>query len=268
MEEQSIIRNDRISRHNVESYHFKVLGTNLTQRDEIVEDGIDEFIKEDETPRKKIKEAPSLNPQKESINTPDDSFIEKLLKKTDELSSENIKLQMQNESQKADFDRELALQLQTTKDESLSEGYQKAKDEMEGILKSLQEQYMRSCNLLDQKLKDLEEFIKKTELELSDTAIEIAQEVIKKEINENSSQVALSLSRSLLKELQGATKIEIRVNPKDFPTLNESLKDEQNLKITNDEAIVQGGVIILSDSGNLDGSIKTRMDKIIQLTKE
>lgn len=262
----NIIRNDKIDRHNVESYHFKVLGSNITPIEEVKEDGIEEFMKED-VPRKKIKEAPIVEPLEQSPLI-EDGFVEKLLKKTDELSSENVKLQMKNESMKADFDKELAQSLEKTKTESFEEGYTKAKDEAKEFLSSLQTQYSRSCILLEEKVKALEEFIKKTELELSDTAIEIAKEVVKKEIDENSSKVALSLTHALLKELQNPTKIEIKVNPKDFSVLKENLGENPSLKVTSDEAIAQGGIIILSDSGNLDGSVKRRMDKIVQLMRE
>ncbi len=260
----NIIRNDKINKHNVESYRFKVLGTNVSPPQE-EDDGIEEFMQEDTVSANKVTPQTQQEPAK---NIPDDSFIEKLLKKTDELSSENVKLQMQNESQKAEFQKELDSQIQATKEEYLKQGYDKAKEEMDNAIKTMQEQYARSCMLLGDKLKNLEEFIKKTELDLSDTAIEIAKEVIKKEVSENSSAIALSLSKSLIKEIQNSTKIEIRANPQDFQFLNENLGNENNLKITSDEAITKGGVIILSDGGNLDGSIKTRMDKIIQLAKE
>ncbi len=268
LEEKHIIRNNKINKHNVESYRFKVLGTQITPQKE--EDGIEEYMKDVQQPTviNEDHQPPQTQQTQSATNIPDDSFVEKLLKKTDELSSENIKLQMQNENQKAEFERELTTQIQTAKEEAQKQGYQKAKDEMDATLKTLQEQYCRSCKLLDEQLQKLEEFIKKTEFELPDTAMEIAKEVIQKEITQDSSQIALALSKSLIKMLQNSTQMEIRANPNDFPILNEKLGQTNNLKITSDEAIAQGGIIILSDAGNLDGSIKTRIDKIMQLTRE
>jgi flagellar assembly protein FliH len=65
--------------------------------------------------------------------------------------------------------------------------------------------------------------------------------------------------------LKNAKKIEIKTNPKDFEYLQENFKDMQNISISPDEAISEGGVVLISDIGNIDGDIKTRLEKAKQI---
>lgn len=272
-----VIRSEKIKKHNVEAYHFKVLGspTNTPKKDEDV--GIEEFI-EEPTPRKKIKEAPSINTQEieqsEQIEieptqiTQEDNFVEKLLKKTDELSSNIIKLQMQIESQEAEFEKRLTDEISRAKEEGIKEGEEQANLKAKEQIQSLQEQYGRSVTLLENECKSLDEFAKKTESELSNVAIDVAKEVIQKELDDNSSKIALSLSHALMKEIENGIKIEIKVNPKDYTVLSKEFSENEHVTIKQDEAIAQGGVIILSSVGNLDGTISTRLEKIIQMMDE
>ena len=100
------------------------------------------------------------------------------------------------------------------------------------------------------------------EKELPKTAVSIAEQVIAKEIGENSSRVAFALTKELLSALKGASKIKIKANKQDVSYLRAAIKDNQKITIEEDEAIQKGGVVVLSDIGNLDGNINSRLAKV------
>ncbi|MCD8476674.1 MAG: hypothetical protein LRY68_00940 [Sulfurospirillum sp.] len=103
---------------------------------------------------------------------------------------------------------------------------------------------------------------------MSISAFEIAKEVIQKEVSLSSSHIAASLSKALLQEVKDAVKIELRVNPKDLEALKELYANEEKIKVIGDDAIAQGGVVVFSDVGNLDGNLAMRLEKVKYLLHE
>ena len=154
------------------------------------------------------------------------------------------------------------------RESAYTQGYQKAKEEMENASSELKSRYLKSIGHLDTLYKTIDDRLSKLETDMSVTAFEIAKEVIKKEVNSASSQVAVSLSKALLQEVKEATKIELRVNPKDLNDLKEIYAHEEKIKVTADDAITLGGVVILSDVGNLDGNLAMRLEKVKYLLQE
>ena len=88
--------------------------------------------------------------------------------------------------------------------------------------------------------------------------LDIAKEVITKEVSEESAKVAASIAKELLKSMSGNLDVIIKVNPADFEFLNNLAKGKENIKIKSDDAIAKGGVVIISENGNIDGSIMSR----------
>ena len=105
-----------------------------------------------------------------------------------------------------------------------------------------------------------EEKILSIEKELISVALDIAKEVIQKEVSENSKEIALSLAKALMEDIKDATKITIKVNPKDVKYLKE--QNLQNVEIVEDDAVKEGGVVILSDIGNIDAQVPQRFKAI------
>jgi flagellar assembly protein FliH len=97
-----------------------------------------------------------------------------------------------------------------------------------------------------------------------ESAILIAKKVIKKEIEINSQKVVKSIASSLIDTLKSVGKLTIKVNPNDFEEISEHF-NQDSIKIQKDEAINRGGVVILSDSANIDGTISSRLNKAIEL---
>ena len=136
-------------------------------------------------------------------------------------------------------------------------------DELSGNLAE-REKIVQSLITLENTLKQSQIHLEALEKELSSIAIDMAKEVIVKEIEENSQRVALELTRSLLSNIMEATQIGIKVNPIDYVYLKENLKDKEKIQIEADNAISRGGVVISSNLGNLDGNVMSRYKMLKQ----
>ena len=264
MVSENIIDKEKVEDHSVKPYRFKVLGSNVS---------------ETSTPLHVNEEVSSYDPESMPVNDEivtiarieegtQNQFIEELLKKTDELTTNVVKLQIQIEKQEQDFNNRLTEELTRERENAYAQGYQKAKEEAEDAISEIRSRYLKSISHLDTLYKSIEERISKLETDMSVTAFEIAKEVIKKEGSLSSTQIAASLSKALLKEVKDAVKIELKVNPKDLDALKELYAEDEKIKVTSDDAITLGGVVILSDVGNLDGNLAMRLEKVKYLLQE
>ena len=213
-----------------------------------------------------IKQPEPQEPQSTQNSQP--SFIEELLKRTDELSDYIIKLQMKIESQESEFKQRLASETDKARKEGEQAGEQAAKTAYDAQIKDLESKYSTSIKKLDEQSARFDEFLAKTQEQLSHTAIDIAKEVVLKEIKENSAKVALNIAKSLISELKDAASVEIKVNSKDYGYLSEQFEGDMHIKLSSDDAISPGGALLLSDSGNIDGTINTRFEKIRKILSE
>ena len=206
-------------------------------------------------------------PQNSQTHQPgfDSSFVEELLKKTDELSSNIIKLQMQIENQESEFAKRLEAEIARAKEDGKNEGIAQTNAANEAKIKELEAKFSASAAKLDEQYAKFDEFLKKSEEELGQTAIKIAKEVIEKEVSSASSQIAHHLANSLIKELSDVKNIEIRVNPEDSDYLKEQFSKNERVKVSADDAISKGGVVIISEGGNIDATMQTRLEKLKML---
>ncbi|MDD3344202.1 MAG: flagellar assembly protein FliH [Sulfurospirillaceae bacterium] len=259
----NIIDKQQVEDHSIQRYRFKVLGSNLA--DSQLHSNDDENILARDTLQEPIFDEviPPIR-----IDEGQNQFIEELLKKTDELSSNIIKLQMQIEKQELEFSNRLDEELKRERESSYTLGYQKAKEESDVSGQEVRSRYLKSINQIDIISKQMEDAMRKVESDIIETACEIAKEVIKKEVKTSSAQIALTLSKELIKELKEANKIELKVNPKDFEVLQESYLKDTKIKVTADDSITLGGVIVLSDIGNLDGNLIMRLEKVKYLIQD
>lgn len=190
------------------------------------------------------------------------SQVESLLTKIDELSTSLVKMEMQMEKQQQDF----SSRLEEDKKRAYDDGFNAAKAQMESDFAAKIES---NDNMLASSIKKLEESIsafdfkiKEIEDSLAKTAVSIAEQVIKKEVNDNSSKIATALTEELLSKLKGASKIKIKANKADIERIKASLEDDAKVILEADDAIQKGGVVVLSDIGNLDGNIAARFLKV------
>ncbi|EOH4414780.1 flagellar assembly protein FliH [Campylobacter coli] len=265
----NVISGGTSDQHVVEGYRFKVISEfdNHTEEKQhhpqiSNEENIITFSKDENPTNESQTPAPSQVVQEVQTPAFQPSFVEDLLKKTDEMSSNIIKLQMQIESQESEFNNRLNSELENAREKFSKEGYEQAKAEFEKELNDLRDKYLKSVSKLEEACTNLNVFIEKNEKELADTAIDIAKEVILKELENNSSKIAYALAKDLINELKGAGSIEIKVNSVDYNYLKEHFSENSHIKITLDDAISKGSVIILSDSGNIESNLNARLIKI------
>ena len=283
----SVITSETSPAHFIENYRFKVLGSNERAQDSasvlIEENNLSEELNEQNleqggenfTPQSQPVHQMQPNmqnhfasqPQNNQTHQPgfDSSFVEELLKKTDELSSNIIKLQMQIENQESEFAKRLEAETIRAKEDGKNEGIAQTNAANEAKIKELEAKFSASATKLDEQYVKFDEFLKKSEEELGQTAIKIAKEVIEKEVSSASSQIAHHLANSLIKELSDVKNIEIRVNPEDSDYLKEQFSKNERVKVSADDAISKGGVVIISEGGNIDATMQTRLEKLKML---
>ena len=257
-----VISGSQISRHNVDKYSFKVLAIGGGKKTNLKAFGkhAQHDAEHRQTHAPEPKEEPK--PQKESAQSSKDSIIESLLKKTDEMSSNFIKLQMKLESMQEEHKQEL----EQVRESAFAEGVAKGREEAE---KECEERYSQTLNLfaasiskLEQKANEYNISLEKVKKELVSAAIDIAKEVVEVELEENSSRVAEALASSLMKDLQNASKVTLKVNPKDFTHLTQKLGDLKNVEVVADPAVSEGGVVAISDIENIDAQIPNRFERV------
>ncbi len=255
---KNVINAKSLDKHLIKKYNFKILSSTLNSENESSES-------QEENEKTKEIDTENIIEEKEVSKETKDDFIAELLEKSDKMSSELIKLQMQIE----EGQREFETRLKETKDEALKEGerigFEKAKREYEQRVEELKNQYKNSIQKVDSLYGECKNYMDGLKHELSDVSLEIAKEVISKEVSSDSKIIAYNLAEKLIEDVKSATNIEIKVNPKDYEYLKDKFADKSNIEISKDGAISEGGVIIFSEMGNIDGDIKTRVDKAKQL---
>ena len=277
----SVITSETSPAHFIENYRFKVLGVGERAADSapvlIEENNLSEELSEQNFGQKGENFVPQASHQTQASpqnhfasqaqsqqiqQAGESSFIEELLKKTDELSSNIIKLQMQIENQESEFAKRLETEISRAKEDGKNEGIAPANAAKVARINELEARFNTSAAKLDEQYVKFDEFLKKIEEELGQTAIKIAKEVIDKEISTSSNQIAHHLASSLIKELSNVKNIEIRVNPEDSEYIKEQFSKNEHVKISADDAISKGGVVIISDGGNIDATMQTRLEKL------
>ncbi|EDZ61932.1 flagellar assembly protein [Sulfurimonas gotlandica GD1] len=250
----TVISSDRLTKHSVDKYTFKVLpmGTDNAQETE------KPVLTKDNNPGIRAADIDSSAMSQNSK----DSLIESLMKKTDEMSSNFIKLQMKLE----DMSEEHTHELEKVKTESFNEGIIAGKDQAaKGEVTSMNNaivQLSASISTLDNCAADYERALEGIKSELISAALDISKEVIKIELNESSTAIAEVLSKELIKELQSASKITLKVNPRNHGDISQKLGSLKHVEIISDSAVSEGGVIAISDAGNIDAQISKRFERV------
>lgn len=246
---RNLIHGENIDKHDIKRYEFK----SINEAREI--DG------------KKKEYSPVSTVQEEAVSTSpslEKELIEKLLTKSDELSGNLAKLEIQFEKTQTSMQDSIEKTSEESYKRGLEEGKNKARAELESAINDERDKIVQSLIALENALKNNQTHLETLEKELSGIAIDMAKEVIIKEIDDNSQKVALELTKSLLANIMDATQIYIRVNPTDYVYIKENLKNIEKIQLEADNAISRGGVVISSNLGNLDGSIMSRYKMLKQ----
>ncbi|MGI0439240.1 flagellar assembly protein FliH [Helicobacter himalayensis] len=255
--QENIINSHSTQTHNISKYEFK----SITAKEKEAQDT------ESAQDSQNALNMPMPASEQNSILLEPDwhrEIVEKLLAKSDNLSDSLAKLEMQFEKLEAQSKEQVA----NAKDEGYKDGYNQAKEdikkELEDEINTQKKTLIDSIITLENTLKGSQKHLEALEKELSAIAVDIAKEVIIKEVEENSQKVALALSHELLHSIMDATNIKLKVNPQDYLYLKEQLKDLQKVEILADNAVALGGVVVLSSDGNIDGNILNRYKNMKQ----
>jgi flagellar assembly protein FliH len=217
----------------------------------------------------KLKQAETLsqpdisNENHENIAVQSDNEMTKnLMKQLEEVTSNYIKAQMKLE----DIQEEMQQKLDIAKKEGFDEGVQTGRAQIENDLdKATQSginQFSTTISTLETSAQTFESALINIQNDLIHAALDIAKEVINIEVNDNGSQIALALSQGLIDDLKSASKVTLKVNPTNHGFLSEKLGLLEHVTIMSDNAVSPGGVIIISDAGNVDAEIHKRYEKV------
>lgn len=252
-----VISGKNIEKHIVDKYNFKVFSMGSNSFEEAKPLKEEQFTK-DKNPGIRASDIDSS-----ALSTGSkDSLIESLMKKTDEMSSNFIKLQMKLETKEEEF----ALELQRVKESSFAEGVEvgkeQSKNENEDNVTSGLAQFSSSVITLEKSAKEFEIALENIKSELISAALDISKEVVNIELGTNSNAIAQTLSEELIKELQSASKVTLKVNPKNHGFISQQVGSLEQVEIVSDSAVSEGGVIAISDAGNIDAQISKRFERV------
>jgi len=251
-----VISKSRMEKYNVNPYHFKVLSSD-DDSSEMLETSNNEAIE------KRVEKSPITEVDSSSISqSSKDALIESLMKSNDEMSSNFIKLQMKLESKEEEFKLEIEKAKKISFDDGIAEGQNQAKIAYETDLAGKLTQFTTSVATLDETAKEFSVSLEAIKNSLIGAAIDIANEVINIELKENSSDIAKVLSQELIKELQSASKVTLKVSPNDYSDILSNIGNLDKVEIVSDSAVSKGGVIAISDAGNIDAQISKRFERV------
>jgi len=258
----SVISNDRVHRHTVDKYNFKVLATGgIKLEDETENEEEHEFKELPVNQAEPVGQQTEIDSSAMSTNSKD-ALIESLMKKTDDMSSNFIKLQMKLEAIEEEHKRELV----SVGEESFNKGMEEAKNQVakdgETNLSNTMSQYASSVSTLEESAKEYESALEGIKANLITAALDIAKEVVNVELDTNANNIAQVLSSELIKELQSASKITLKVNPNDHGVISQKVGSLDHVEIISDGAVSEGGVIAMSDAGNIDAQISKRFERV------
>jgi len=253
----SIISKDNILGHSVDKYNFKVLS--MGGASVHVEE---EMPSHDPEPQEEIPVKDTSVDSSAMSQNSKDSLIESLMKKTDDMSSNFIKLQMKLEDKETEYETELKKVKEEAFNSGVEEGKKQAINSAELSYKDGMSQFSTSIASLEKSSKEYEVALESIKSQLISAAIDISKEVIDIELNQSSQEIAKVLSNELIKELQSASKITLKVNPKDHGPVSEHVGSLEHIEVISDSAVSEGGVIAISDAGNIDAQISKRFERV------
>jgi len=252
----TVISSNAIGKHNIDKYNFKVLSLGGNSKEDEV-NTIESYSKENH-PGQRSCDVDSSAHSKNSK----DAVRESLIKKTDDMSSNFIKLQMKLEAKEEEYKEGL----NRAKEEGFSEGREAGKqqtlEETQANVSNSMSQFSSSVAKLEESAKEFENALEGIKNSLIDAALDIAKEVISIELSSESGNIAKVLSSELIKELQSASQVTLKVNPKDHGVISEHVGSLEHIEVLSDSAVSVGGVIAISDAGNIDAQISKRFERV------
>lgn len=141
-------------------------------------------------------------------------------------------------------------------------GQQKAQQEAEQELAKKLAQLEQLMQQLFEPIAAQDQAIEKALLTL---LVDLAKEVIRRELTLDSSQITLMVREALKLLPVGSDQVRIHINPQDFAQIK-ALRErhEEHWRILEDEQLLPGGCRIETEFSRLDASIETRLTQAIE----
>lgn len=249
-----VIPQGHAAEHTISKYQFKILsslsGSSIGEASHEMHHTITE-------------EVPAIiERRREGGASPKDELIESLLKKADEMSSNVIKMQMRIEAMQEEHAAALEEARKAGYEEGILAGIAQEKASSDSMEAKAHDQLSQSIKTLENAAQEFRVALDSIQKELSHTALEIAKEVIGIETSEHSFKIAAKLSSDLIEELKDASSITLRVNPADHGYISEKVGSLNHVEVLSDRAISPGGVVAISNAGNIDSEIKKRYERL------
>lgn len=253
----------------INKYNFKVLSSSAqayaeshNKDDDFVPAATNEKAQEKEQETQKLAQEKEETSGETLSKSSKDALIESLLQKTDEMSSNFIKMQMKLESKEEEYKQAVEKAKAEAFQEGKEAGEKEAVEAVQSEHTALMKQFSNSVVTLDKSAKEFSTSIQGIKEELIHAALDIAKEVVLIETTEKGNEIASHLAKELISEIQSAAQVTIKVNPNDKVAIEKALGTLENVTIVSDNAISNGGVVILSDAGNIDGNIMQRYARV------
>jgi flagellar assembly protein FliH len=258
----AVIRESDKVKHLVSSFVFNDLDTGKSIDES---DGFEPMFapqKEKESEPQNFNLASQNSGEKRAEIEKRDKMIESLLQKSDSLASELAKVQAKLTNQESLFRDEMTRIKDEAYNRGIQDGLSQAKMEKEQLYGESIHHLQDSITKLETLSSETSSMLQSIEKELVHTSVAIAKEVIGSEISYNSGQVAINLARTLLKKIEDAKEVKIRVNMLDYETVRVGMSDLKYVEVMPDSAVTKGGVIIVTEIGSIEGNIMERFKKI------
>ncbi len=128
-------------------------------------------------------------------------------------------------------------------------------------------EYLKQCGV--QLISSKTAFLKEAEASAIKLAVAIAGKIIEDEAIQNN-EIILASIRKALAQINDKTAVVLRISESDFSTVKDKLSQLKNIfddlsqvKIMIDERVNKGGVIVETNSGDIDARIEVQLDEIL-----
>ena len=164
-------------------------------------------------------------------------------------------------------------QMEESYKRGLKDGQEKTRRDLEqSYMDKLSRKYEEVFNILQQYDENLAEYEKEFEGLVIETAVELAQKIIQREIKDQT--IINENVRSAISKIIGANEVKLKLHPSDLEELNESSKNILNsssfsrIKIEADDRIQKGGCLVETEIGNVDARIPTQLEELRKQLEE
>ncbi|MDL2273079.1 hypothetical protein LJC34_00780 [Oscillospiraceae bacterium OttesenSCG-928-G22] len=181
------------------------------------------------------------------------------------LESANAEAEAIREAARIESERDAAERKAEAERQGYGEGLQKAEAEMEELFSRAQAEI---DDTLSGAFAEKEAILKSCENEIFSLSIQIAEKILDMELDRNDAAF-LSLAQKALLSTGGEKHVTLRVNPSEYVRFFKTREISMNTKrgtvtatVENDPSVEFSGLLIETDSGDVDAGLKTQLSQI------